>query len=296
MIEPSPAETCPLDSAVMQAVSDLESRAFPKPEVLLFLGTGVGMMPAHLRAGARLPIGRITGAPPAWSQVLLYSGLLGETAVWLLEDAPGAPEEGTHQPLDEPPWVRGYPCWLAAAAGASVCVHTSAGHALADANGRLIRPGSLAMLRDHINFSGRTPLVGLGASKLGPLFPDASRLHHADLRRAALRHGASLGVPVGEAVAACTPGPALETAAERVWWARAGADVAVQNLATPLLSCAHAGLSVLALVAVTDAGDGLQDMGGLVAQAEKLAPAIEDLLVDLAADLARTASDLGVDE
>jgi purine-nucleoside phosphorylase len=104
-----------------------------------------------------------------------------------------------------------------------------------------------------------------------------------------------IGVPLAEAVAACTPGPALDTPAERVWWSRAGADVAVQGLATPLLACAHAGLSVLSIVAVTDTGEGLENMAGIVREAHKLAPALEDLLVSLAPHLKEAAVALGAD-
>ncbi|MBI5362737.1 MAG: purine-nucleoside phosphorylase, partial [Planctomycetes bacterium] len=68
-------------------------------------------------------------------------------------------------------------------------------------------------------------------------------------------------MPLGEGIAACAPFRALETPAERRYWSRAGADVAVQGLATPQHAAAHSGLSVLALVAVTDAGGGMQDVG-----------------------------------
>jgi purine-nucleoside phosphorylase len=290
------ASVCALDVAIAASLADLGARGVPKPEVLVFLGTGVGMLPASLKTGARVPLGKVAGMPAIWNDVMLHSGQLGALSVWLVEDAPGPPDQGLSEAPGEAPWQRGYPCWLAAAAGASVCVHTSAGHSLADANGRLVRPGALALVSDHVNLSGRTPLLGLGGSKLGPLFPDLSRLHHAELRKAALRRGKKLGVPVGEAIAACTSAPSLETPAERRFWSRAGAEVAVQGLATPLHACAHAGLSVLALVAVTDAGEGLQDVGQIVEQADQLAPAIEELVTALTPDLKKAARALSLEE
>jgi purine-nucleoside phosphorylase len=212
-----------------------------------------------------------------------------------MEDAPGPPEHGSHQPFGEEPWVRGYPCWLAAAAGAPVCVHASAGLALARARHKPIAEGSLALVSDHINMSGRTPLIGLGDSKLGPLFPDQSRLHLESLRKTALKRAKKLGVPAVEAVAACTSGPAVETPAERAFWAKAGADVAVQGLAVPMLACAHAGLAVLAVVCVTDGGEGIADVGAIVRRADAMAPALEDLVVALAPDLMMAANELGIE-
>jgi len=152
------------------------------------------------------------------------------------------------------------------------------------------------LVRDHINFSGKTPLVGLGESRLGPLFPDTARLHHEGLRAGALKLARKLGVPLVEAIAACTPGPALDTPAEREWWSRAGADVAVQNIATPYLACAHAGLALLSVVAVTDSGEGMENMAGIVQQADKLAPALEELLQSLAPELKDAAASAGADD
>ena len=288
--------TPPLDAAVNAALADLQKRGAVQPEALFLLGTGIGMLGSQLKSPMRLPLGKVAGTPAAWSEVLFFSGTIGTLPVWIVEDAPGPPEQGLAEPLGEAPWTRGFPVWLAAAAGASVCVHTSAGQSLPEEDGRVIRPGSIALVSDHINFSARTPLIGLGESKLGPLFPDQSRLHNEELRKAALRRGKKLGVPIGEAIAGCAPYPALETPAERRFWSRAGADVAVQGLATPLHASAHAGLQVLALVAVTDAGTGMQDVGALVAQADKLAPAIKELLELLAPDIKKVARSLTVEE
>jgi purine-nucleoside phosphorylase len=289
----------PLDIACHTALKDAQTRRVPAPSALLFLATGAGTLSASLRSGARLPLGRLRGVPDAWHDTMLHTGELGGSPVWLIEDAPGAPDQGSNRPFDEPPWVRAFPLWLAAQAGAAVCVHTSAGVALSATGpaevGR-VDVGSLALVTDHINLSGRSPLVGLGDSKLGPMFPDTSALHHVALRKHAATILAQLGVPFAETVAACTLGPTLETPAERAYWARTGAGVAVQNLADPLLACAHAGLAVLSVVAVTDRGEGVQDLRRIVAAVEKLAPALEDLLVRLGPELASAAAALTIEE
>lgn len=288
-----------LDAACHSALQDIESRRIAAPVALLFLATGAGTLSANLRSGARLPLGRLRGVPDAWQEVMLHAGELGGSPVWMIEDAPGSPEHGTNRPRDEAAWVRAFPIWLAAQAGAAVCVHTSAGVGLsvesADPRAR-VEAGSLVLVTDHINLSGRSPLVGLGDSKLGPMFPDTSMLHHGALRNSAATILRALGVPFAESVAACTLGPTLETPAERAYWARTGAGVAVQNLADPLLACAHAGLAVLSIVAVTDRGEAVQDLARIVAQVEKLAPALEDLLVRLGPELAPAAAALTVEE
>jgi purine-nucleoside phosphorylase len=279
----------PLDVAVRTALAGLAGVAAPR--ALFLLGTGAGLLPLRLEQGTRTKLSTIPGVPEAWRGVDLHAGRLGGLACWILEDSPGPPDRGSLPDLDEPPWVRGFPCWLAAEAGAAVLVHASAAASLVPR----IQPASLALLSDHVNLSGRTPLVGLSASRLGPLFPDLARLHHADLRKRALEIAGGIGLAVHEGVAAASAGPALETPAERRFFARAGADVVVQGLEGPLLAAAHAGLVALAIACVTDRGEGEVDLMQIVASAERMAPGLEDLLVRLAPEVARVADEQEVE-
>lgn len=277
-----------LDAAVLAGARDLAARNVPAPDVFVWTSLGIGLLPGRLARGTRVPLARTEGIPAAWRESVLFIGEAGGGIVWILEDAPGAPEDGGEGLVDERPWTRAYPAWLAASAGAQVCIHASAGVAL-PVEGDALPTGSIALVRDHVNLSGRTPLLGLGASKLGPLFPDQSRTHHESLRASALAHARRLGIAAREAVAICTRGPALETRAERRFWARAGGDVAVAELDGPALACAHAGLSLLALAGVTDDGDGHADLRRIVERAERLAPAIEELVVACAPEAVRVA-------
>ncbi|HEV8111411.1 MAG TPA: hypothetical protein VGR31_01420 [Planctomycetota bacterium] len=289
--EIDPGTRCALDAAVAAAETGIARAGIPAPRALFLLGTGGGLLPLRLRHGSRTSWSALDGVPEAWRRATLHAGELAGAPVWILEDAPGPPERGALPDAGEPPWVRGFPCWLAAALGAAVLVHSSAGASLAAE----VRPGCLALLSDHLNLSGRTPLLGLAASHLGPLFPDVSHLHHVELRRKALAICETLGIPACEAVAACTSGPALETPAERRFFARAGAAVAVQGLEGPLLAAAHAGLAAFAVVCVTDRGEGPVDLASIVAAAEAMAPGLEELLVRLAPEIARAADGLEVE-
>jgi len=283
---------CMLDAGVESALSALESRAFTTPAVLLFLGTGLGALPTRLAKSRALRLGDLPGVPGEWSGVTLHAGEWQGGPVWLIEDAPGSAEQGNQIDGGRPAWVAGFPLWLAAAAGASLLVHTSAGAALRDAKDAP-PAGSIALVRDHINLSGSSPLVGLAHSRLGPLFPDQTRLFPPQLLRLARQEAARLSIPVHEAIAACVAGPALETPAERRFWARAGAQVSVQGLVGVAHACAHSGLLMLEMVAVTDAGEGVHDMAGMVQRANELGPRIEDLLVALMPRLHAEAAQAG---
>ena len=282
----SAAETpgVPLDVAVRSALR-AASRELDGPRTLLLLGTGEGLLAERLVKPRRVLMGELEGAPAAWRAVHLASGELAGHPVWLCEDLIGEPSDAARAAQ---PWERAFPVWLAASAGAALLVHTSAGAALEE-DGAL-DVGSIAVVSDHLNLSGSTPLAALGESTLGPLFPDLTRLHHPELRRAALRRARALGVAAAEAVVACTAGPSSETPAERRYLARAGAAVSVQGLAPPLLAAAHAGLSALALVVIAERGPGPARLRELVAGAGAAQAALEDLCVALGPDLTAAAA------
>jgi len=287
----SPTSSLGLDETVFPLRERLKLAGVPDPDALFLMATGVGFLPARLADAHEVELGELCSECEPWNDQVLRAGRVGGLSAWFLDDVSGEPL------FDEPtsPWMRALPVWLAAAAGAHVLVHTSAGSALSPNAAPNATSPSLAVLSDHVNFSGSTPLLGLGESKLGPLFPDLSRLYHVGLRDAARARAAALGIPLVEAIAACTLGPALETPAERAMLARLGAGVSVPNLATPLLAAGHAGLAVLALVAVTDAGEGAADVRGVLAAAGTLQPALEDLLLALVPELEAAAATLGAE-
>jgi purine-nucleoside phosphorylase len=284
-----------LDDCVAAAASQLEEEGVIAPQILFLLGTGTGTLTSALLGARQTLLGQIEGVPVIWGEQTLHSGRMGGIPVWLLEDAPGDLEFGEGGGPGEPPWERAFPVWLAAEMGARLCLFTAAGGSLVPD----LRPGQLAVVRDHINLSGTTPLLGLGQTRLGPLFPDQSELHHPGLRSVAQERATERGIALSPRIAACVQGPALSTPAERAWFASTGAELFAQGIAGPLLACAHAGLTALTLVAITDgpvqadqasSGEAL-DMAELVASAERAAPALEDLIQSLLADLGQVASE-----
>ncbi len=276
-----------LDEAVRQARADLRRRdpaAGTSVEALYLLATGVGPLGGRLADRIDVPLGELQGTPSGWEHATLACGRLGELRVWLLDDPGGSADA-------EPAWSAGFPCWLAAACGARVLVHTAAGCGLEGGP----RRGSLAVLEDHVRCGDHNPLVGIGESELGPLFPDLSRLYDAPLRRAALERGARSGLDVSTTVGALTRGPALDTPAERRSFARLGAGVALQGASAALLSAAHAGLVVLSIAAVTDEGLGTASLEQILAASRALAPGLEDLLASVAEDVCVRARSLAAE-
>ena len=259
-----------LEQAVHDAIA--ACGGVPIPDVLVFPATGAAGLASALAEPDLIPLSELPGVPLAWFGATLHVGMLGTTSVWLVEDAAASSEA-------DPDWTRAFPVWWAAAAGAKLFVHTSAGTDLGEpASAEGLEEFTIRRLVDHINLSGASPLTGIGPGRLGPLFPDQTRLHDADLAVIANACAAEQGLELPPIVAACTLGPALSTPAELAWYRTAGADVAVQRLADPLIAAAHAGLGTLALCVTTDRAEEHLDVRALVQRAADAAPILDRLV------------------
>ncbi len=120
-------------------------------------------------------------------------------------------------------------------------------------------PGSLMLIKDHINFSGQNPLVGANDESTGPRFPDMSNAYDRDIRRQAKELAAELGINLPEGVYLMVLGPNFETAAEIRAFRTLGADAVGMSTVPEVIAAVHAGIKVLAVSAVTNFGTGLQE-------------------------------------
>lgn len=120
-------------------------------------------------------------------------------------------------------------------------------------------PGSLMLIKDHINFSGQNPLVGANDESTGPRFPDMSNAYDRDIRRQAKELAAKLGINLPEGVYLMVLGPNFETAAEIRAFRTLGADAVGMSTVPEVIAAVHAGIKVLAVSAITNFGTGLQE-------------------------------------
>ena len=75
-------------------------------------------------------------------------------------------------------------------------------------------PGSLMLINDHINFSGRNPLIGPNDDSFGPRFPDMSNAYDRKFRNLAHRLAKDAGIKLHDGTYLMVSGPNFETAAE----------------------------------------------------------------------------------
>lgn len=130
----------------------------------------------------------------------------------------------------------------AVAAGADTVVLTNAAGSL-DPN---LEVGQLALVANHINLTGRSPVVG-------PRFVDLTDAYSPELRAVAREVDPSLP----EAVYAALPGPQFETPAEARMLRTLGADLVGMSTVLETIAARELGARVLALSLVTNLAAGL---------------------------------------
>lgn len=122
--------------------------------------------------------------------------------------------------------------------------------------------GTLALVADQLNLTGRTPLSGEPPPEWGPRFPDMVDAYDPALRERAHGHARRLGFELAEGVYAGLPGPAYETPAEVRMLRALGADLVGMSTVHEVIAARHMGLRCLALSLVANPGAGLGPLGG----------------------------------
>ena len=119
---------------------------------------------------------------------------------------------------------------------------------------RAYEPGTLMIIRDHINYSGSNPLTGPNFEKDGPRFPDMSEAYDKELIRKADAIAAEKGIKVQHGIYIGTQGPTFETPAEYKLFHILGADAVGMSTVPEVIVANHCGIKVFGISVVTDLG------------------------------------------
>jgi purine-nucleoside phosphorylase len=115
--------------------------------------------------------------------------------------------------------------------------------------------GTLMLIRDHLNLTGRSPLTGAvlhGEER----FPDMTVAYDADLRSRAKGVARAQAIPLAEGVYAGLPGPTYETPAEVDWLERSGADAVGMSTVLEVIAARARGMRCLGFSTVTNLAAG----------------------------------------
>jgi purine-nucleoside phosphorylase len=218
------------------------------PEVGIVLGSGLGRLADDLADAVAIPFGELPGWPAATAPGhagRLLLGRLGGRSVVMLQGR-------FHLYEGNDPGLVIQPVLLFRALGARLVVLTNAAGGLDPSFG----PGTLMVMTDHINLTGRSPLIGPNASDLGPRFPDMTEAWSPRLRADLHAAGTAEGIKLREGVYVGLTGPTYETPAEVRMLAALGGDAVGMSTVLECIAARWVGLEVCGVSLVTNAGAG----------------------------------------
>jgi purine-nucleoside phosphorylase len=121
-----------------------------------------------------------------------------------------------------------------------------------------LRQGQLVLIADHINLSGRNPVVGSNDERFGPRFFDMSEAYAARLREVAHEAARAMDFRLDEGVYLSVLGPSFETPAEIRAFRALGADLVGMSTVQETIAARHMGMEVLGISCVTNMAAGIQ--------------------------------------
>jgi purine-nucleoside phosphorylase len=121
-----------------------------------------------------------------------------------------------------------------------------------------LKQGQLVLIADHINLSGRNPVVGANDERLGPRFFDMSEAYSARLRELAHEAARAMEFRLDEGVYLSVLGPSFETPAEIRAFRTMGADLVGMSTVQETIVARHMGMEVLGISCVTNLAAGIQ--------------------------------------
>ena len=234
---------------IYAAAEYIRSRVSRQPEVGMILGSGLGDYADTLENPVRISYSEIPNFPvptvAGHTGALVFGEKCGQYVV-VLQGRIHYYEGLSMQEITLP--VR-----VLAALGVKTLVLTNAcGGVNLNFHG-----GDLMLISDHINYSGRNPLIGPNLDAFGPRFPDMSDLYTASLRSAIKEKAAAAGIPLQEGVYAMYSGPNYETPAEIRMFRTLGADAVGMSTVPEALVAGHCGMQVVGVSCVTNMAAGV---------------------------------------
>ncbi len=268
-------------SKILEASSFISSKITAKPKVGIVLGSGLGIYIDQIQNKTIIPYEDIPHfkrtSVEGHSGALIFGEVKGVNVVAL---------QGRLHPYE------GYameeivlPVRVLASLGIEMLFLTNASGGI----NKDFHPGDLVIINDHINLSGRNPLVGPNIAELGPRFPDMGNAYDKDMRELLASVAKTHHVELKTGVYCSVLGPTYETPAEIRMLRIIGADLVGMSTVPEVIAANHLGLKVAGVACVTNYAAGIKEEKLSHADVKKVA---EKAMVGFATVLTETIGEL----
>lgn len=262
-----------LHARLEEACDAIHSRIDVQPQVGLVLGSGLGAFADSLDDATSFGFEDIPNMPTP--QV---SGHAGRVVVGKVEGVPVAVLQGrVHLYEGHEPETAVFGVRVLARLGVFAVLLSNAAGGIRTS----FKPGTLMLIRDHINLSGRNPLIGPNDDSLGPRFPDMTRAYDPRLSALAREAAADIELSLEEGVYVANLGPSYETPAEIRMLRRLGADAVGMSTVPEVIALQHMGVRTAAVSCITNMAAGMTPNVLDHKDVEKTASATREVFVSL---------------
>lgn len=221
-----------------------------EPAVGIVLGSGLGPLAEQIEDAIIVPFGEIPHMKRSTAtghRGRFVCGELGGKCVLAMQGRLHGYEGNSPQEV-------AFPIWLMHLLGVRALITTNAAGAINET----YAPGEFCIMSDHINFTGRNPVVGTEPDGIAFRFFSMTDAYDPELRAVARKVADERGVAVQEGVYLGLLGPSFETPAEirafRAW----GADTVAMSVCEEVIAARHVGMRVLGISLVSNMAAGVE--------------------------------------
>ena len=221
-----------------------------KPETLIILGSGLGSLADEIKNPIIIPYKDIKGFPESTA-----AGHKGQLVIGKLEGVEVICMQGRfHLYEGYAPQTINTIIKSFQVLGIKNLVITGAAGSLR----KSLKPGSIMLITDHINFSNINPLIGPNDEKFGPRFPSQNDSYTIEFQEKLKKVAKQNKIKIEEGIHLMVSGPTFETKAEVKAYRLLGADTVNMSIIPEVICASHSGMKILGLSAITNLGAGLQ--------------------------------------
>ncbi len=219
------------------------------PQVGLILGSGLGAFADGLEKQVAIDYADIPHFPRSHVQ-----GHKGRLVLGSRQNVGCVAMQGrVHMYEGHSAAVASFPARVLVALGAKILIVTNAAGGL----NPWWSPGTLMLIRDHIDLLRDHALRGPNDDRLGPRFPDMTTAYAPELRALVKEVAGKASIALQEGVYVAMPGPTYETPAEVKMLQTMGADATGMSTVPEVVVARHMGARVIGISCITNQAAGI---------------------------------------
>lgn len=248
----------------VEAAEFIKSKYDKEIKTAIVLGSGLGAFADDLENAVKIPYEEI----PHFARSTV-EGHAGQLVLGEVEGIPIAVQQGRFHYYEgyEMPQVM-FPVRTFGALGIKKLILTNAAGSVRTS----MKPGTLMLIRDHINLMGINPLRGANDERFGARFPDMTNVYCTEFQEIAHTEARQMEIERVEkglekerrqflrrGVYCALSGPTYETPAEIRMMRIMGADAVGMSTVPEAIAARHLGIKVLGISCITNMAAGMSD-------------------------------------